>query len=84
MGTSTSSIRASYMGWITHHYIGRYKEPEWTATDVVIRANNYFKHIFRCGSGKDTYQEQPQVTQGFVKHLGLEAAVAAGLLGVRG
>ncbi|CAE6474606.1 unnamed protein product [Rhizoctonia solani] len=80
---STSSIRSSYMGWIIHHYTGRHKEPEWTAANVATHANNYFKRIFCCGSGGDAYQDRPLVTQGFVKHLGLEAAVAAGLLTVK-
>ncbi|ELU39574.1 hypothetical protein AG1IA_06395 [Rhizoctonia solani AG-1 IA] len=84
--TSASAplIRSSYMAWITHHYIGRHKELDWTAVDVVTHANNYFKRVFRSGSGGDAYQDRPLVTAGFIKHLGLEAAVAAGLLATKG
>jgi hypothetical protein len=57
-------------GWINHHHIGRYKDPEWTATHVVIHGDNYFKCVFGSGSGEDAHHEQPQVTQGFVQHLG--------------
>ncbi|KDN40301.1 hypothetical protein RSAG8_08211, partial [Rhizoctonia solani AG-8 WAC10335] len=82
--TSVSSIRASYMGWITHHCQGQHKEQEWTAIDVATHANRFFKGLFRCGSGGDVFQDQPSVSQRFVEHLGLEAAVAAGLLTVKG
>ncbi|KAF8755199.1 hypothetical protein RHS01_05390 [Rhizoctonia solani] len=62
--TSASAplIRSSYMAWITHHYIGRHKELDWTAVDVVTHANNYFKRVFRSGSGGDAYQDRPLVT----------------------
>ncbi|KAF8723185.1 hypothetical protein RHS02_08670, partial [Rhizoctonia solani] len=73
----TPLIRSSYMSWITHHYIGRHKELDWTAVDVVTHANNYFKRVFRSGSSGDAYRDRPLVTAGFIKHLGLEAAVAA-------
>ncbi|KDN40304.1 hypothetical protein RSAG8_08214, partial [Rhizoctonia solani AG-8 WAC10335] len=78
--TSAQALRSAYVAWITHHYHGRHKEPEWTAVDVATQANKYFKGVFRCGNDGDGFQSRPVVTQGFVKHLGLEAAVAAGLL----
>ncbi|KAJ1300102.1 hypothetical protein OPQ81_002584 [Rhizoctonia solani] len=81
--TSTQPIRSAYMAWITHHCQGRHKEPEWSAVNVVIQANRYFKGLFRYGSDGDAFQERPMVTQGFVKHLGLETAVDAGLLKVK-
>ncbi|CAE6511648.1 unnamed protein product [Rhizoctonia solani] len=81
---SIPDIRSSYMGFITHHYQGRYSEPGWTVIDVVTHANRYFKGLFRCGFGGDCIQGQPWVPRRFVEHLGLEAAVAAGLLIVMG
>ncbi|CAE6489066.1 unnamed protein product [Rhizoctonia solani] len=81
--TCEQAIRQAYMAWITHHYHGRHKEPEWTAVNVVMHANRHFRGVFRCGNEAGVFQERPTVSQGFVKHLGLEAAVAEGLLTVK-
>ncbi|CAE6479750.1 unnamed protein product [Rhizoctonia solani] len=81
---SVSSIRASYMGWLSQHYQGPNKEQGWTAVDVAMHANRYFKGLFNCGNDGGAFQGRPSVTERFVKHIGLEAAVAAGLLTVRG
>ncbi|EUC62817.1 hypothetical protein RSOL_456440 [Rhizoctonia solani AG-3 Rhs1AP] len=81
---SVSSIRLSYAGWISQHYQGPNKEQGWTAVDVAMHANRYFKGLFNCGNDGGAFQGRPSVTERFVKHLGLEVAVAAGLLTVRG
>ncbi|KAH7325355.1 hypothetical protein B0J17DRAFT_682116 [Rhizoctonia solani] len=80
--TSAQAIRQAYTSWITHHCQGRHKEPGWTAVDLATHANRYFRGLFRCGNDGGALQDRPTVSQGFVKHLGLEAAVAGGLLTV--
>ncbi|CAE6469753.1 unnamed protein product [Rhizoctonia solani] len=83
LNSTVQHVRLAYMAWITHHYFGRRKEPEWTALDVATYANEYFKGLFCYGSDGDVLQERPTVTPGFVKHLNLEVAAAAGLLTVK-